>query len=211
MLADAGDDDACALTAGLGHHDVGHEGGVGIVEMRDGLVGQDEVEGLHQGAHHGHTLLLAERHQAHAGVLLVADAEHGEPLLNLPARLMAGELVLDFHVLHGRQLGKEAQLLEQQRDIALADGYPLGGAKTLDVGIVEQDLSAEIVAVALYVAAEGALALAAVGLYEIHFAFLEEDVMLPDAGIELPGGAEHLGHDVVESDGIHFVCCNVLS
>ena len=60
VLADAGDDDSSPLFAGLRRHDIGHDAGIVVVEVTDGFIGEDEVEGLAESAHHCHTLLLAE-------------------------------------------------------------------------------------------------------------------------------------------------------
>ena len=204
VLADAGDDDAGALRLGLVHEDFAHDAAIVVVEMRDGFVGEDEVEGLHEGTHQCHTLLLSERHAPHLGLGLVGDAQHVEPLKYLFAGLEIGEFVLDFHILKGCQFGKEAQLLEQGADMTHAYAHPLGNTELPGVLVVEQYLSVVVVAIALDIAAESAFPLAALCLDEVEFFFLETHVLLPDVAMLLFSRCEDVGYDVMKLYGIHF-------
>src|SRR5574344_486235 len=79
VLANTRHDDAGTLPMGLLHHYLAHYLGIGIVEMADGLVGQDEIERLHQRTNHGHTLLLSETHTPYFGIQFVAYAQAVEP------------------------------------------------------------------------------------------------------------------------------------
>ena len=107
MLADTGYDDGGSLTLCLGSHNGGHRLGVRVVEMRDGVVGKQEVEWLDEGAYHGHALLLPEAHKADGRLHLVGNAESLEPLLYLFSRLEVRQVVLYLDVLHCRKLGEE--------------------------------------------------------------------------------------------------------
>ena len=79
MFADAGDNDCSTLFAGFFEHQLRHDVGVVVVEMRYRLVGYDKVEGLNQGSHHSHTLLLSKRHKANLAIHLVGYAKAFEP------------------------------------------------------------------------------------------------------------------------------------
>ena len=108
MLADAGYDAASPLLLRLSHHDFAHDAGVVVVEVTDWFIGEDEVERLTEGTHHGYSLLLSERHSAYLSIHLVGDTEHIKPLENLLTGLEARKLVLDLHILHRRKLREEA-------------------------------------------------------------------------------------------------------
>ena len=65
MLADAGANEGGTLCTSLFEQDVGHNLTVGLVEMADGLVSQEEIKRLAEGADKCDALLLPERHLPH--------------------------------------------------------------------------------------------------------------------------------------------------
>ena len=138
MLADAGDDDGSLLATRLLGEDFGHDGSVAIVEMADGFVEQYKIEGLHQGTNHGHALLLPIRHVPNLGLSLVGQAKASQPLYDLPPVGVMGELVLDFNVLQGCQLGKQAQLLVQTTHYLTAQPRPIAHTQLAGIAVVEQ-------------------------------------------------------------------------
>ena len=154
MVADAGDDDGGALTLCLGHHDLCHHAAVVTVEVADGFVGQQEVEGLAQGTHECHALLLAVAEVAELRGAFVSDAQRLKPLGDVGIALEAGELVLDLHILPSRQLGEEAQFLKDDAEGALAQLRPVVGAQLADVATVESHGAEIVIAVADEIAAE---------------------------------------------------------
>ena len=96
-------------------------GGV-VVEVREGLVEEEEVERLAEGAHGGDTLALAQGEGAQGLVLLAGRQQGVEHGLDVGVGLMAGEAVLDLHVLQGRELGEEAEVLKEVAEVAEAEG-----------------------------------------------------------------------------------------
>ena len=60
LLTHAGDDDPCTLLVGFLGDEARQRQGIGLVQMADGLVQQEEVVGLAEAADERHTLLLPQ-------------------------------------------------------------------------------------------------------------------------------------------------------
>ena len=114
MFADGGGYDGCSLTAHFVHEDVGHYLRVGVVEMGDGFVDEDEVERLAEGTNHGYALLLAEGHATDETVFLIGNAEAVEPVIYLKTILKIGKTVFYQHILHGGKFGEQTQFLPEE-------------------------------------------------------------------------------------------------
>lgn len=203
MLADTGDDDACSLFMCFLHHDVGHYTGVRFVEMGDGFVGKQEVEGLHEGTNHSDTLLLAEAHKANWRLHLVSNAKCLEPAFYLLSRLETGQTVLYLDVLHCREFGKEPQLLEEHTDTVLAKCRPIGCRQCPTVFPVEEDAAVVVFPIADDEAAERALACAAAGFDEVSLPLLEGDLPAPNVALDVCPLQEDLRQRVIEMNVIH--------
>ena len=135
--------------------------------MRDGLVGQDKVERLHQCPDHSYALLLTKRHAANLGIQLIADAEALEPFLNLVVGLKVGELILDLNILPSRKLGEESKFLKEVTDVAASDFDPLAHRNVVGIGLIKQHFALVIVAEAHYITAERAFTLARCCFYKV--------------------------------------------
>ena len=173
MFADAGDNDCGTLLAGFFEHQLCHDVGVVVVEMRYRLVGYDKIEGLNQGSHHSHTLLLSKRHEANLAIHLVGYAKALEPRKDGLLVGMLGDAILDLHILKGCELREETQLLEKHADMVAANGYPVANAIGHGVDIVELKATAIVATIAKKIAAESALALSALCFDKIFLAFFE--------------------------------------
>ena len=73
MLAYARYDNSGSLPFGFRHHDISHNGRIGVVKVADRFIGQLKVEGLYQSAYHGHALLLSKTHTSNFGIKFVGD------------------------------------------------------------------------------------------------------------------------------------------
>lgn len=204
MVTDAGNDNASPLTLRLGHHDLCHHTAVVAVEVTDRLVGQQEIEGLAQGAHESHALLLAVAEVSELRGAFVGDAQRLEPLGNLGIALELRELVLDLHILPGRQLGEDAQFLEDDAQRALAQLCPVIGAELANIVAVESHRAEIVVAIANEIAAERGLARTRSSLDEIEVSAFKRDVLLPDVRMDVCAIAEDPRQGIVESDGVQW-------
>lgn len=205
MAADAGGDDGGALAGGFTGNETGCCLSTVIIEVADGLVGQQEAEGLTERAYDGDALLLPERQQAHGGVAFLGDVEFGEPCRNGLAIDMMGETVLYLDVLYCRKLRKQSQVLIDTTDHTTTDVEPLGTRKTTHVGLVEQDGARIVIATARYIAAQRAFATAAVGLDKVTFTSLEANLLLPHGRLARRVGTEHLGQDTRKRYYFHWL------
>ena len=114
MFTDGGGDDGCSLTAYFVHEDVCHYLGVGVVEVGDGFVDEDEVERLAEGTNHGYALLLTEGHASYEAIFLIGNAEAVEPVFYLLALLKVGKTVFYQHILHRGEFGEQTQFLPKE-------------------------------------------------------------------------------------------------
>ncbi len=204
MFTDARSNEASSLGTNFGQQKVGHEAGIVIVEMTNGFVGNEEVEGLHQGAQQGYALLLTVRHPRDERLCFVSDTELLEPKENLPTRLPARESVLDFYVLDGGELGKEAQFLKQMRHMRGANRRPIFHSELADVGLIESNATGIVVAIAHEITAKSALSLSALSLEEIETAFLKDHIALPEFGIQMGYRRKYLWQDMMKVYLVHF-------
>ena len=92
------DDDACALSLCLGHHQFTHHAGVLWIQVADGLVSEQEVEGLAEGADECHALLLSVTQMAKSRIALICYAKRLEIGSNLSVGLIVRELVFHLHI-----------------------------------------------------------------------------------------------------------------
>ena len=203
MLAYTGYYYAGTLPAGFFHHDFTHDGTVRIIEVADGFVHQQEIEGLHQGANHRHSLLLTVTHAPHLGRHLVSYAEALEPRLYLPTALMIGKAVLYLHILHPRQFGKQPQFLEEKAQAALSEGCPFRDTMRADVPAIEADGAEIVLAVTYDITAQRTLSSTRVGLDKIGLALVEGDILQPDLTLEL-AVMEDLRQCVIQFDSFHL-------
>ena len=197
MLADTGNDNACALLSGFLCHDVCHYLRVLVVKMRYWLITKQEVEGLHKGSNHGYSLLLTKAHQADRRRHLVGNTESLEPSFYLFSLLMMRQAVFYFDVLHCRQFREEAQLLEKKADVLLSQLYPFLYLKPATILSVEENLAVEVLSVADNETAKRTLSCAALSLYEVGFALLEGNLLPPDIALDVSPLQENLGESVV--------------
>lgn len=179
MLADARHDDSCTLAFGLLHHDLTHDATVGLIKMTDGLVHQDEVERLYECSDHGYSLLLAETHSAYLGIHLVGYTQGLKPSEYLLLGLELGELILDFHILHCRQFGKQSKLLKHMREGLLAHDHPVLSLQCAGIRFVKEYLTRVVLTVTDDIATHAGLTRTAIGLHEIEMSLLEEHILLP--------------------------------
>ena len=192
-----------APAAGLFGHDVGQHGGVGVVQMAHGLVGQQEVEGLHQGSDGCHALLLTKAHPAHRHVALVGYAQALEPRIYLLRLFQPGQTVFQRHVFAGRELREEAQLLIDARQFVFSDFGPRGNAQRAHVASAETDAPLIVVAVAQEEAAQRRLPGARSRLDEDVRSLFERHDPSPHVAFEPGSTGKDAWHDAVERDGIH--------
>ena len=136
-------------------------------------IGYDKVEGLNQGSHHSHTLLLSKRHKANLAIHLVGYAKALEPRKDGLLVGMLSDAILDLHILKGCKLRKEAQLLEKHADMVAANGYPVANAIGHGINIVKLQAAAIVATIAKKIAAESALALSTLCFDKIFLAFFE--------------------------------------
>ena len=163
--------------------------------MAHRLIKQNEVARTAKGAYYRHALLLPYREPRHAAVHLIGNAQGLKHVENLPRGLEAGEAIAKLHVLHSRQLGKEAQLLWQISDVRRADVAPLAHAKPPDVGTIEGYQARIIGAVAIDVAAHRRLPRAALSRDKVGFSALKRHVAQPHlAAIVLAAGKHGRQH-----------------
>ena len=113
MFSDTCGDHPGTLPFGFFGEQVAHNRSIRVIEVTDGLIDEDEVEGLAQSPDERHSLLLSERHELQGRVGLVADTEHVEPLHDGLFLLVTRQFVLDQYVLHRGEFGKEPQFLPQ--------------------------------------------------------------------------------------------------
>ena len=73
MFSNACDNHACPLSSCLFHHDLSHDIGIGVIQMADGFICKDKVEGLHEGPDHRHALLLSKGHPPDLGIQLIGN------------------------------------------------------------------------------------------------------------------------------------------
>ena len=95
MLSHTGEQKTSSLGLHLTQEDICHRLAVSLIQVADGFVGQQEVEGLHQGSHQGHALLLSEAHAAYGYMHLVGYAQPLKPFLDFFVRLEVRQAVLD--------------------------------------------------------------------------------------------------------------------
>ena len=112
---------------------------VGFVQVAGGLVGQQQLGVVDEGAGHAHALLLAAGELARqvCGAVGQADAVEG-----LEGFLLVGHRVVvlgDHDVLEGRQVADEVELLEDEADGAAAHLGELVGGQVGDVVAVQHD------------------------------------------------------------------------
>ena len=119
MFTNAGNDNACTLTMSLGHHDVGHNSGIGIIKMTDGLVYKNKIEGLGQGTYHSHTLLLTKRHVGSLGLHFISYTQLLKPRFKCGFCLKMCKVVLHQHVLPSSEFREKAQFLKKITDMML--------------------------------------------------------------------------------------------
>ena len=200
-MTDAGYEDASSLATGLVHHDLAHHPAVLFVEMTDGFVGKQEIEGLAQSPDERHTLLLSEAHAAESGIFLLADSEGAEPGRDVGITLVVGQLVLDLHVLPGGQFRKQAKFLEHVAEGTLAQSRPTGIAQLTDIASVEGDSAAVVFTIAAEVGAERGFSRSGGGFYQVEVAAFEGDVLLPQVGSDVRALGKDLGEDIMEGNG----------
>ncbi len=95
------------------------------VEVAHGFVEQHEVEGLAQGPHEGHALLLSEGEASHGCRTLVGHAGRGKQLLDTRFALEMCQIVLQGDILLDRELLEESQVLKQHAQRAAPHVVPL--------------------------------------------------------------------------------------
>ena len=153
--------------------------------MAHGFIGQNEVIRLRQGTDECHALLLSERHVPYPLEHLVGNTQPLEPAKYLLVGGKAREAVLDLHVLPRGKFGKEAKFLKQIADVMLADVGPLLHAECLHITPIKEQAARVVMPMADEIAAESALAHAAVGLDEVFLSFLQCQRLLPNFRMEV--------------------------
>lgn len=147
-MTDAGDDNAGALSLRFCHHDFSHHARIFGVKVADRLVGQQEIEGLAEGADERYALLLTVAHLSEFRVTFIGDAKSFEPCIDLHFSLESRELVLDLHVLHRCQLREDAKFLEHRAQRALAQHRPIVSAQLSDIATVKAHCAFIVTAIA---------------------------------------------------------------
>ena len=99
MVAHAGGDYASTLTVCLGHDQVGYDVVVGVIQVANRFVKQDEFGGLAQCADYRHALLLTDGEFSHWTVNLVRDAQRVKPVANLFLGLVACKAIFQLDIL----------------------------------------------------------------------------------------------------------------
>ena len=200
-MTDTGYEDTSSLATGLVHHDLAHHPAVLFVEMTDGFVGKQEIEGLAQSSDESHSLLLSEAHAAESGIFLLDDSEGVEPGRDVGITLEMSQLVLDLNVLPGGQFRKQAKLLEHMTEGALAQGRPTGIAQLADIASVERDCAAVVFTI---VGTERGLSRSGGGFYQVEVAAFEGDFLLPNVGSNIRALGKDLREDIMEGNGGQF-------
>ena len=75
MLADGGDNDACALFVGFFHKQTAHDEVVFVIKMADRFIQEDKVERLAKASYKSDTLLLPEGEFAGFFIDFVGNAD----------------------------------------------------------------------------------------------------------------------------------------
>lgn len=152
MLADRGGNQSCPLTVQLAHNNVAHSVAIDLIQVRNGLVEEQKIYRLTQRPNQSHTLLLAERHLIGSHVEFVANAQLIEPLHNPLFRLVAGELILNLHILHSRKFAKEFEVLKKGTQRLPTQPAPLLHREPYNTLSIEEYLSLVVAALAIDVA-----------------------------------------------------------
>ena len=116
------------LTQALAHAGQGLQqgGGRGGVQRPGGLVGEDNLGAAHEGAGHGHALLLAAGELVGPVGQAVADAQGGDDgVVPVPLRLAVGQALGQKNVLLGAQGGQQVEGLEDEAEAVAAHGGEL--------------------------------------------------------------------------------------
>ena len=116
--------------------------GVVGVEVAGGLVGEDDLGFVDEGAGHGHPLLLAPRQLGRLVGDPLLEMQEVEQLLRLFQRLLAGEPRdhgRQGHILRGRELGQQMVELEDEADVTVAEVRQRLVLEAADVGALDDD------------------------------------------------------------------------
>ena len=174
------------------------------VEGGEGLVEQQHLGLVHQGARDGHPLLLAAGQGVHVAVFVVRHSHHLEHLAHAAVDLVGGNLLqleAEGDVVVHVQMGEEGVALEHgvQR--------PLVGGHARYVLAVQQDLAFVGLDEACYEAQRGGFA-AARGAQqgdEFAFPYIKVDVVQYGFAVVTLGYALQV-QDVMLAC-CHFICC----
>ena len=179
------------LTHGFLRKDAPHILGINLVQVAHRLVHEKEIKRLAQGTNQGHALLLTKRHLAYGHLHLVANTQFIEHILDVLLLLESRERILQEDILHGGELGEEAQVLEKHRERTLADVHPLLDAEVADIVAIEGDDALVIFAIAVDLAAERGFARTGCSFYLIEMPALELHIRVPHFGVDAVFPAKH--------------------
>lgn len=150
-----------------------------IVEVAEGLIEQQEIEGLHERAYNGYALLLAIGAFTAGLVQLAANTQRGCHLFYLFRRVKRVELAFHFNVFLHRLIVKKAEVLEYDADMVFAvTGYLFGG-ETGKVVVIIEDGPLVFAAQAVNELGERCFAGAGGRYYFNVFALVQHEVLLP--------------------------------